>query len=350
MSTVVEVKQKTKEPTELKTFNKLIKKIEELKKEAHKKEQLLDNCLSLHNNIVQPAKKEFCTALDVYIQALYSVYVHVNFPASVLKKITRMIETELDDLFSLCHFSETSSAVREIFKVFSETSCEDLCQQQSDQAKKELEAILKENGLDIDLTEISEKDNKEEVFIKFFDALRNSNCFKDTDVETEKEKKQKKLEELQKNGAKSIYIKLAKAYHPDFEQCPQKKEEKGAIMKNLTVAYEEKDLFTLLKMDAEWLSSSGEEITYSANNLKAYNALLKKKESELKEYLLNMHYNPRYSFLSEYDHVHFYELNFCIHNSADNYKKNASHLMENVEALQANNSKQTLKRIVKEYF
>lgn len=50
---------------------------------------------------------------------------------------------------------------------------------------------------------------------------------------------------------KSLFRQLAKAFHPDKEQQEHLKEEKTALMKKITAAYENQDLYGLLKIEKE---------------------------------------------------------------------------------------------------
>ena len=52
---------------------------------------------------------------------------------------------------------------------------------------------------------------------------------------------------------KSLFRQLAKAFHPDKEPLEHLKEEKTSLMKKITAAYENQDLYGLLKIEKEHL-------------------------------------------------------------------------------------------------
>jgi hypothetical protein len=52
---------------------------------------------------------------------------------------------------------------------------------------------------------------------------------------------------------KSLFRQLAKAFHPDKEPLEHLKEEKTSLMKKITAAYENQDLYGLLKLEKEHL-------------------------------------------------------------------------------------------------
>lgn len=54
---------------------------------------------------------------------------------------------------------------------------------------------------------------------------------------------------------KSLFRQLAKAFHPDKEPLEHLKEERTSLMKKITEAYENQDLYGLLKLEKEHLGS-----------------------------------------------------------------------------------------------
>ena len=53
---------------------------------------------------------------------------------------------------------------------------------------------------------------------------------------------------------KTLFRQLAKAFHPDKEQQEHLKEEKTALMKKITAAYENQDLYGLLKIEKDHMA------------------------------------------------------------------------------------------------
>lgn len=82
-----------------------------------------------------------------------------------------------------------------------------------------------------------------------------------------------------------LYKELVKMLHPDLEQNEQKRHTKEQLMKQLTAARDERDLFTmlLLKQKAHFLNGTQpEDSTYSLEKLKLYNKILKQKIDSFK--------------------------------------------------------------------
>ena len=85
---------------------------------------------------------------------------------------------------------------------------------------------------------------------------------------------------------KTLFRQLAKAFHPDKEQEEHLKEEKTALMKKITAAYENQDLYGLLKIEKEHMGPREfsedkvelyiKHINDRLKELKAFEAQLKK--------------------------------------------------------------------------
>jgi curved DNA-binding protein CbpA len=79
----------------------------------------------------------------------------------------------------------------------------------------------------------------------------------------------------------AIYKQLAKVLHPDLEPDPEKRGEKLALMQQLTAAYRNEDLPSLLRLELEWLHrEEGDLDRLTEEELKIYNAVLREQAGE----------------------------------------------------------------------
>lgn len=108
-------------------------------------------------------------------------------------------------------------------------------------------------------------------------------------------KKQMRLEEAYKTAGKSlksIYLKIASLIHPDREQDKQKQIEKTALLQQANKALEEKDLLTLLKLRAYTENNNKKESDKVANeHLKSYNLLLEDQIEQLQDEINRIMYS-----------------------------------------------------------
>jgi hypothetical protein len=108
---------------------------------------------------------------------------------------------------------------------------------------------------------------------------------KKSDKQIEKEEKIKEEAKNTSKAARSIYTDLVKAFHPDRERDETERNRKTEIMKKVTQAYEDDDLFELLRLKIELQGADIESITMADEQLKYYNKILKEQVRELEESL-----------------------------------------------------------------
>ena len=68
-----------------------------------------------------------------------------------------------------------------------------------------------------------------------------------------REEKARQAEEMRKRSIASMYKQLARAVHPDLEQDAERRRQKETVMQELTAAYRNNDLHTLLRLELEWI-------------------------------------------------------------------------------------------------
>lgn len=113
--------------------------------------------------------------------------------------------------------------------------------------------------------------------------------------ETPKSFEERKIESLgikslekMTQSIRSIYISLVKKLHPDREPDETEKARKTEIVKQLTEAYEKKDLISLLLLQSEHQLNKDKEL----KDLKAYNQILEEQVASLEE-----EYSALYAYL-----------------------------------------------------
>lgn len=108
---------------------------------------------------------------------------------------------------------------------------------------------------------------------------------KKSEKQIEKEEKIKEEAKNVSKAARSIYTDLVKAFHPDRERDETERDRKTEIMKRVTQAYENDDLFELLRLKIELQGSDIESLTMADEQLKYYNKILKDQVRALEENL-----------------------------------------------------------------
>jgi hypothetical protein len=104
-----------------------------------------------------------------------------------------------------------------------------------------------------------------------------------------KQDKQAQAEKMVNQSLKTVYLKIASIIHPDREPDESKKGEKTELLQRANEAYEQEDLFFLLKLQLEVEQSkngsnkclSTEQVKFYQQALEAHSQALKKQIQEL---------------------------------------------------------------------
>jgi hypothetical protein len=253
-------KQKKSPPSEQKSFNNLKSKIENLELEIRALSRELDILLETYQKELAPQERTLSSLIQKKIQLLYFFYTKKKLFHSRDKKILKAIlESSFENLSYLVNPLDFDEEIKEIHENLFKITQVDV-EKAAEEFQEELEQLFN-----------SRKGSKESDFV------------------SEPEASPKEI--LEKKSLNTIYRQLAKALHPDLEQDPIKKEEKLEEMKKLTMAYEEGDIHTLLKLKVEHVSSEKPE---EQNDLKIYNNLLRKKLESLEIQKQTLYLSPRY--------------------------------------------------------
>jgi hypothetical protein len=124
---------------------------------------------------------------------------------------------------------------------------------------------------------------------------------KKTDKQLAIEEARKAAENSKLKTLRQIYISLAKILHPDSELDPEMKSEKDELMKKVTIAYEEKDLMTLLRLELEWVHKNADSLSeVTSEKLMVYVYALQQQVKELERQKAAQQYQPRYHYIKPY--------------------------------------------------
>lgn len=157
--------------------------------------------------------------------------------------------------------------------------------------KKELESMLSFCEM-FGITPTEDMKNAkspDEFFQAVYEAKRSVN---EQGNSSSSEKKKLSKREIEKEiqaektwkSIRGIYLELVKELHPDKEADETQRLLKEERMKQLTKAYQEKDLASLLRMQVNWLEESAKEpIDQTDDMLKQYNKVLQAQVNRLEQ-------------------------------------------------------------------
>ncbi|MEI6139848.1 MAG: J domain-containing protein [Mariniphaga sp.] len=288
-------------------FNTLTKRIEFLEKDIVLEEKRLSRLLQVYCKKVMPFEKNIAqTRLDLAITIDKATLIH-KFTKNQLSDIGETIVQLYDDAFTELEPTPEQEA---IYDKWADIPLKDEVEMGMSETRDAFSTLINDLfGLGIDLDGFEPdpenfQDLEEKIRAQMEEARQTQQQQrprKKTKKQQEKEDAEKAEEELKTKSIRSIYITLAKILHPDTETDDEKKLEKEELMKKVTVAYDQKDLTTLLKLEMEWVHKTSEHLEkLSEDKLKIYISTLKQQVIELQNERVQMAYHPRFDPIIEY--------------------------------------------------
>ncbi len=364
MSAIISFKKKpakTSLSSSERTFKRLKGKIELLQQQLQARSQEFDKCLLYHHEKIQPAKMQFILASQKLIKIMYGYY---KLPSALSKKerniLKKLIIHKMQQLFEMISFKEADPEICALFEDLHGMSYQELLADEINDLKSSMQANFKQEGVDIDLSDVDFTDDPYVVRQKIFEAMQEAAANREEEVskpksksQLQKERKEQDLETLKKKGLNSIYKQLAKSFHPDLEQDLELRGEKEKLMKKLTAAYRGEDLYALLSLEMEWMSRSAtQEKVTTEDQFKGYNALLKEQVKTLQKEIDTVLLNPKYLSIHAYLAEHMSDgiedgmlLSQMLHRQV---LTDIKHTKDFIDQLQSSQGKAVVKSLIRE--
>jgi len=296
-----------------KEFNRLVKRIEQLRNELNQTAAMLDEGLKYYSNHIHPLELRLVALRTTGVKIFFSFYKDKKLlPKDDKKTLKEIILTGLEEIFSLSP-QEPDDEIKAIFKTLNGQSFDDLKKEQFDLAKGEMEEMFEQMGVDVNFDGFNENMSEEEVARKMKEIHDNlkqqaeeneekNASRKKTKKQQEREEREKQVEAARKKNIGTIYKQLAKIFHPDLETDDLLKLQKEELMKQLTVAYENNDLHTLLRLEMDWLKKEENNTDQlSDDKLGIYNEALREQVAEAEMEIDKLINHPRYMDLQRFE-------------------------------------------------
>jgi len=334
-------------------FNKLTKQIESIEKSIETDAAKSENLIKYYASEIYPIEVKTANAQIDLSMALGNTLEKYKFTKKQKDKIVASMLDLCDKSF---YVIEPNPEQEAFYNQWSGTTYKEELENQENESKEDFLDMMKFMfGVDIDPDLLNDSDeNKEEKFQKLLDEV---NMLQEPKGNTKKSAKQLKREEQQKaeeaiknRGIRSIYIALVKILHPDTETDPVLKAEKEELMKKVTVAFDKKDLTTLLKLELEWVHQQTEHLeSLTEEKLKIYISALKQQVSELEMKRQSIYHNPRFSPISHLLHMQENYAKIKIKNDAKQHKRTLESFLFFVRSFRTPDQKQQILQFVDEY-
>lgn len=286
-------------------FRSLLARVESLRQAIDAEERELDDTMSFYAAEVVPRLVKQTELQKQLVRALAPYLNKTFFPRKQerveLKELARelldeiadrergLIDDDLRQIYNLLHGVGYSKDERKTIAA----------------VKAALAQALAEAGLEADFSELEATASEAEFMAKAEALIARARKMKEAEAEaahcaehgrhaTEDEHLRAE-EESRRRSIANIYRQLARVLHPDLEPDTERQKKKVELMQELTVAYRQNDLHTLLRLEMQWIENEGGDIDrLTEEKLGVYNEVLTGQVQGLEQRLRSLMFHPRY--------------------------------------------------------
>jgi hypothetical protein len=297
-------------------FNKLTKRIEKLQQDIERKQHQFDLALKIYGTTLHPAEQKMQARRRELITALWNIYREKRLSKTNQRELKGMLQYHVQEYFQLSE-TEPDKELQEIFSAIEGMDYAEMIADEKTLLEEEMKDMFAHANVDItgiDLDDVAALTAKLHEAREKIAAAEQEQLAAEEDWRQRKQKKapkkktakqiaqekaQQEVEEMKQKNIGTIYRQLAKLFHPDLEQDPEKKVEKEILMKELTAAYEAKNLHALLTLELRWIHQETNHLeSLTEQKLAVYLDILREQARELERQKATIFYQPQYAVLA----------------------------------------------------
>jgi hypothetical protein len=287
------------------SFRTLLARVESLRACIDAEEKELDATLSFYAEEVVPRlakqtalQKELVRALAPYLNKSF-------FPRKQERVEFRELARDLLDEIANSERGLIDNDLREIYNAVHGVGYAQQERKTIATVKAALARTLAEAGLEVDFSELESAISEADFMLRAEALIARARRIKEARAEaahcaehghhaTEDENLRAE-EEFRKLSIANIYKQLARVLHPDFERDSERQKDKVQLMQELTAAYRQNDLHTLLRLEMQWIENEGGDIDrLTEEKLGVYNEVLSGQVRGLENRLRGLMFHGRY--------------------------------------------------------
>jgi hypothetical protein len=287
------------------TFRTLLARVESLRASIDAEEKELDATLSFYVEEVVPRlakqtvlQKELVRALAPYLNKTF-------FPRKDERVEFKELARELLDEIANSERGLVDDDLRGIYNAVHGVGYAQHERKTLAAVKAALALTLAEAGLDVDFSELESAASEAEFMSRAEALIARARRIKEADAEAahcaehgrhaSEDENLRAEEESRKRSIANIYKQLARVLHPDFERDTERQKNKVQLMQELTAAYRQNDLHTLLRLEMQWIENEGGDIDrLTEEKLGVYNEVLTGQVRGLENRLRRLMFHARY--------------------------------------------------------
>ncbi len=290
-------------------FNKLTQRIERLQKEIEKKQLQFDLALKIYGTEVYPSKQLANLHRRELMIVLMAHYTSKKLAKNDQQNLKQVLREHLQ-IYLVNLDTEVDAEIKKIFNLLEGSDYDKQLEQEKEEVRKRMVADLKKMKVDVsevdidDLEAVQQKyyETQQRLFEEQVEKEQNNHQQKSEKKKSAKQQEAERIEQevnqIKQKNIGTIYKQLAKLFHPDLEQDAERKLEKEILMKELTAAYEAKNLHALLSLELKWIHKENEHLeNLTEEKLAVYLQILKEQAQELEFKRNEIYEQPQYRVL-----------------------------------------------------
>ena len=275
-------------------------------REGHAREKRrLDDALIGHAAEVRP-REERVTGLRTEVVRALAPFLDDRRISKADARVLRVILREQVDEV-LARVSPPPPDIAALFERLHGTALDRAMQEDIESARAEIAEAFEAFGLDMDVPEFRPGMTEEEMAgfaaqmaermrQQYEAAATPSSGRRSTRREVREQERAARRDQARKISIGAVYRRLVKALHPDLEPDAAVRAGKSAVMQQVTRAYAEQDLHTLLRLEVECLDGDGVDAeSRTDETLSAYAEVLREQVAQLRGEIDDLRYHPRYA-------------------------------------------------------
>lgn len=308
MSSVIHIKTHPSLSTKNSEFTKLIQIIEKLKTELKQEEQKLEIFLDYHIKSILPIKKEKCKIKLELVYLLDEFSENSPLPKTVINQLGLIIPEMLAEIFT---DSSPDNKTKAIYEKWTSINYDQMQREEKKGQMEKFSDFMRLMGIELHIADLDLDDpGSLKKFHRRVKEAKEKLAQKEEVLQSNKKKTKKQLaaadiskmqDELKNKNLRSVYLSLAKIIHPDSETDLELKLEKEEVMKQVTKAYEDKDIITMLVIETQWLKNTEVRLANIKEDVAIiYIQLLKEQAKKLRQQKAELRYHSRFEHVSSY--------------------------------------------------
>jgi hypothetical protein len=287
------------------TFRTLLAKLESLRESVDAEEEKLDAVLNFYAAEIVPKIARQTALQKELVRALAPYFDKTHFPRKQERLEIREVIQEFLNEISNAEKGLTDTDLREIYGSVHAIAYAEHERKTLASVKVALAKTFAEAGLEADFSELESATSEAEFMAKAEELGARVRKMKEAEMEaaqcrdaghhSNEDENVRAAEGFRKKSIAALYKQLARVLHPDLERHSERQKEKVELMQELTVAFRQNDLHTLLRLEMQWIENEGGDIEHlTEEKLGVYNEFLSRQVDGLEKRLRDLVVHPRY--------------------------------------------------------